>query len=95
MTFGLFLWLLVPVSLAGFSAWRLSQYSEAVYRDLDAIWTRARAAESMAQLVLLRAELVDFHRNRCHVRHYGDYARRVLAYIDGRIEAAARPQQKD
>lgn len=95
MTFGLFLWLLLPVSLAGFSMWRLGQYSEAVYKGLDDIWTRARAAETMALLVLLRAELVDYHHHRCHVRHYGDYARRVLAYIDGRIEAVARPQQKD
>lgn len=74
-------------ALSIFSFWRIMVNTGKVYKGLDDIWMRAKQNDlTNGQLLSLRVELVQFHKDYCHVRHYGDYARKVLAYIDGRIK---------
>lgn len=71
-------------SLGIFSAWRLYVNSCRVYAGLDDIWDRARKAQTRGELQRLHDELGVFYHKYCHVRQYGDYARRVKSYIEGK-----------
>jgi hypothetical protein len=76
---------IVPGLIGLFCLWRVGVNSGKVYAGLDDIWARAKKATNQQELKALKIELCKYHADYCHVRPYGDYARRVLAYIDGRL----------
>lgn len=76
------IWILFTV----YCFWRICAHSDFVYKGLDDIWNRSKRIDiTKEELLYLKNELINFHKNYCYVRHYGDYARKVLAYINGRL----------
>lgn len=68
-----------------FSLWRLEVNSRKVYARLDDIWSRAKKTDDKETLQTLYKELADFSHKYCFVKHYGNYARQVGAYINGKL----------
>ena len=83
-----FIGILLVVLFVGLLIWAiigLDKSSRHVYTNLDAIWDKAKAAKTRDELRLIRTELCQFHNKYCVIRHYGDYARQVLSFIDGKL----------
>jgi len=78
--------LIILLPLLGiFSMWRICVYSRKVYTGLDDIWSRAKTASDRESLQKIYLELQEFYKQYCVTRHYGDYARQVAAYINGKL----------
>jgi len=86
MTQSLIGWLIffILAGIATFSGWQIYRHSDFVYKRLDDIWDRARKAHTRGELQQLHDELSEFYHQHCHLRQYGDYARQVKNFIEGK-----------
>ena len=82
----------IPVlALAGGSVWALWKESDRVHGALDAIEAEAKKATTHGELCLIADRLAKYADKECYNKHYCNHARRVMAYIRGRIEGLVPP----
>lgn len=65
----------------------LSRTAAKVHGELDQLANRARAAMTRGELLQVRKDLAAYHQKNCCIRHFGDHAREVLAFIDGKLQS--------
>lgn len=75
----------LPMLFGLFALWRLAVNSERVHSDLNEFKKRAKFLNSREELLVLRTELTRYYHSYCHCRQYGDHAREVCSYIDGKL----------
>lgn len=63
--------------------------SDEIYKGLDQIEEKAKAATSCHRLQEIYEELKSFSKQRCWHRHHGSRVREVAAYIQGKFKAYA------
>jgi len=83
---------LVPLLSVGlYSMWCLAKTSGRIHDTLKNYRTEAENALNRAGLLGVRKKLCAFARKECVLRVYGDHARTVLAYVDGKLGVIPSP----
>lgn len=76
--------IIMLVSLAGWSLWRLACEADRIHGGLDAIRRRAFNATTEEELEDAEVALRIFAAENCWNKHFTTHAREVLSYIQGR-----------
>jgi hypothetical protein len=84
MTIGSIILIIVMV-LFVLCAIKMSNDTGKLYAGLDEIWDRAKRATTREELKAIYDELRDYSKKHCWHRYHGDYARKIQAYIEGRL----------
>jgi hypothetical protein len=71
--------------ICGYAFWWLANHSGKVHKALANYRKEAENAIGREALLGVRKKLCAYARKECVVRGYGDHAREILAYIDGRL----------
>lgn len=74
-------------ALVVWSLWRLAREAKRVHDDLDNLQRRASDCETQEELEDVEVSLRLYTAKNCWHRHFGAHARKVLAYIHGRLHA--------
>ena len=74
----------VLIGLVAFSVIGISKEAGRVHGMLDSFMAEAVAAKDLDSLNRVMTSLIEYANKNCGVRPFGDHARQVIAYIQGK-----------
>ena len=85
--------LAVVVVLGFLSLWHLMRVSDRFYRRMEEFEASAKKTNHLKDLIQLRSDVEVFaHDEYGGIRQFADEARRVIAYINGKIQGLSAHQ---
>ena len=75
------------LSMLGF--WWIARTSGRIHNRLNKLKQQAEAAKNTAELSEVETALIEYHDKECWHRAFGDHAREVRAYIQGKKQSVS------